>query len=145
MRFKFTHSRDTLAGSPWSKQLPKLYTQSPLGQYCQRLGKKTQDHHISCCPSLQLPRVTDAARASVIQAAVPLKHLVLTWSDPGPPGQPQEQNLVDDSHEELELKPQLEPRDSVAKEEDLKPSHQWYKLQIKSTWSTRQTLCLWNK
>ena len=107
--------------------------------------KKPQDHHISCCPSLQLPWVTDAARASVIQAAVPPKHLVLTRSDPGPPGQPQEQNLMDDSHEELELKPQLEPRDSVAKEEDLKPSHQWYKLQIKSTWSTRQTLCLWNK
>ena len=32
----------------------------------------------------------------------------------------------------------------MAKEEDPKPSHQLYKLQIKSTQSTRQTLCLWN-
>ena len=31
----------------------------------------------------------------------------------------------------------------MAKEEDLKLSHQLYKLQIKSTQSTKQTLCLW--
>ena len=41
-------------------------------------------------------------------------------------------------------KPQLKPRGSVAKKEDPKPSHQLYKLQIKSTQSTKQTLCLWN-
>ena len=41
-------------------------------------------------------------------------------------------------------KPQLKPRGSVAKKEDPKPSHQLYKLQIKSTRSTRQTLCLWD-
>ena len=45
---------------------------------------------------------------------------------------------------EMEIKPQLKPRGSLAKEEDLKPFHQLYKLQIKSTRSTRQTLCLWN-
>ena len=33
---------------------------------------------------------------------------------------------------------------SVAKEEDPKPSYELYQLQIKSTWSTKQTLCLWN-
>ena len=38
----------------------------------------------------------------------------------------------------------VETRGSVTKEEDPKPSHQLYKLQIKSTQSTRQTLCLWN-
>ena len=43
-------------------------------------------------------------------------------------------------HAEVEIK-QLKPRGSVAKEEDLKPSHQLYKLQIKFTRSTRQTLC----
>ena len=32
----------------------------------------------------------------------------------------------------------------MAKEEGQKPFHQLYKLQIKSTKSTRQTLCLWN-
>jgi len=40
---------------------------------------------------------------------------------------------VDDSHAEVEIKPQLKPRGSVAKEEDAKPSHQLYKLQMKST------------
>ena len=51
---------------------------------------------------------------------------------------------MDDPHAEVEIKPQLKPRSSVAKEEDLKLSRQLYKLQIKSTQSTRQTLCLWN-
>ena len=41
-----------------------------------------------------------------------------------------------DPHGEVEIKPQLKPKGSVAKEEDPKPSHQ---LQIKSTQSTRQT------
>jgi len=45
---------------------------------------------------------------------------------------------------EVEIKPQLEPRGSVAKEDDPNPSHQLYKLQIKSTRSTSQTLYLWN-
>ena len=51
---------------------------------------------------------------------------------------------MDDPHTEVEIKPQLKPRGNVAKEEDPKPSHQLYKLQIKSPGSTRQTLCLWN-
>ena len=51
---------------------------------------------------------------------------------------------MDDPHAEVEIKPQLKPRGSVAKEEDPKPSHQLYKLQIKSTRSTKQTFCLWN-
>ena len=50
---------------------------------------------------------------------------------------------MDDPHAEVEIK-QLKPRGSVAKEEDPKPSLQLYKLQIKSTQSTKQTLCLWN-
>ena len=40
----------------------------------------------------------------------------------------------------MEIKLQLKPRDSVAKEDDPKPSHQLYKLHIKSTWSTSR-LC----
>ena len=51
---------------------------------------------------------------------------------------------MDDTHVEVEIKPQLKSRGSVAKEEDPKPSHKLYKLQIKSTQSTKQTLCLWN-
>ena len=46
---------------------------------------------------------------------------------------------MDNPHAEVEIKPQLKPRGSVAKEEDPKPFHQLYKLQIKSTRSTRQT------
>ena len=40
---------------------------------------------------------------------------------------------MDDPHAEVEIKPQLKPRGSVTKEEDRKPSHQLYTLQIKST------------
>ena len=35
---------------------------------------------------------------------------------------------MDNPHAELEIKPQLKPRGSVAKEEDPKPSHQLYRL-----------------
>ena len=49
---------------------------------------------------------------------------------------------MDDTHVEVEIKPHLKPRDSVAKEKDLKPSHQLYKLQIKSTRSTNKTVSM---
>ena len=52
---------------------------------------------------------------------------------------------MDDPQAEVEIKPQLKPRGSVAKEEDPKPSHQLYKLLIKPTQSTGQTLCLWKR
>ena len=94
------------------------------------------EHYNSCCPSYQLP----CARTPVTQAAAPPPRLALTGANPSPPGQPQEQTPVDDPHAEVEIKPQLKPRGSVAKEENPKPSHQLYKLQIKSTGSTRQTL-----
>ena len=58
--------------------------------------------------------------------------MALTGANPSPPGQPQKQTLVDHPHAEVEIKPQLKPRGSVAKGEDPKPSHQLYKLQIKS-------------
>ena len=85
-----------------------------------------------------------AARTPVTQAAAPSSHLALTGANPSPPGQPQKQTPVDDPNVEVEIKPQLKPRGSVATEEDPKPSHQLYKLQAKSTQSTRQTMCLWN-
>ena len=102
------------------------------------------EHYISCCPSRQLPGVPGAARTPVTIAVAPPLHLALTGANPSLPGQPQEQTSVDDLHAEVEVKPQLKPRGSVAKEEDPKPSHQLCKLQIKSAWSIRQTLCLWN-
>ena len=49
---------------------------------------------------------------------------------------------MDNPHAEVEIKPQLKPRGKVAKEEDPKLSHQLYKLKIKSTGSTKQTLYL---
>ena len=76
------------------------------------------------------------------QAAAPPPHLALTGEDPSPQGQPQEWNPVNEPHAEVEIKPQLKPRDTVAKEEDSKPSHQLYTLQIKSTRSTKQTLSM---
>ena len=64
-------------------------------------------------------------------------HHLHTWPSQGQTqvfqSSPQEQSSVDDPHAEVEIKPQLKPRGSVAKEENPKPSHQLYKLQIKST------------
>ena len=80
----------------------------------------------------------------MIQAAAPPPYQVLAVANPSPPEQPQEQSPIDHSHAEVQIKPPLKSRGSVAKEENPKPSHQWYKLPIKFTWSTRQTLCLWN-
>ena len=102
------------------------------------------EHYISCCPSHQLPWVPGAARTPATQAAAPPPHLALIGANPSPPGQHNEETPVDNPHPEVEIKPQFKLRGSVAKEEDPKPSHQLYKLQVKSTWSTRQTLCLWN-
>ena len=86
------------------------------------------EHQIYCCPSHQFPWVPGAARAPATQAAIPSPHLALSGAEPSPPGQLQEQTPVDDPHAEVEIKPQLKPRGSVAKEEEPKPSHQLYKL-----------------
>ena len=40
---------------------------------------------------------------------------------------------MDDPHAEVEIKPQLKPRGSEAKEEDPQSSYQLFKLQMKST------------
>ena len=101
-------------------------------------------HYISCFPNRQLPWVPGAARTPVTQATATPPHLALTGADPSLSRQPQEQTPVDDPQAEVGIKLQLKPRGSVAKEEDPKPSHQLYKLQIKSTQSTRQSLCLRN-
>ena len=89
------------------------------------------EHYISCCPSHQLPRVSGTARTFATQAAAPPPHLALKGANPSPPRQPPEQTSEDYPYPEVEIKPQLKPRSSVAKEEDPKPSHQLYKLQIK--------------
>ena len=67
------------------------------------------------------------------QAAAPPPNVALTEANPSTTEQPQGQTPVDDPHAEVEIKPQLKPRGSVTKEEDPKPSHQLYMLQIKST------------
>jgi len=51
----------------------------------------------------------------VTQAATPPPHLALRGANPTPPGQPQEQIPVDNPLAEVEIKPQLKPRGSVAK------------------------------
>ena len=87
--------------------------------------------------------MSGAARTPATQAAAPPPHLALTGTNLSPSGQPQEQTPGDNPHAEVKIKPQLKSRGSVAKEEDPKPSYQLYKVQIKSTWSTRQ-MYLWN-
>ena len=77
--------------------------------------------------------LSGAAGTPVTQAAAIPPHLALTGANPSPPGQPQEKTPVDTPHVEVEIEPQLKLRGSVAKEQDPKPSHQLYKLQIEST------------
>ena len=98
-------------------------------------GHTLLEHCISCRPSRQPPWLLGAARTPAPQATAPPSHLALTGANPSPPGQPQEETPVDDPRVEVEIKPQLKPRGSVAREEDTNLSHQLYKLQIKSTWS----------
>ena len=129
--------------TPWSKQLRHLHAQSLLGQSCQRL-QKALSTYISCSPSCQLSCVPGTAGVPAIQAAVLSLYLVLTGTHPSPPGKPLEQTPVDNPHAEVKVISQLNPRGSVTKEEDGKSSYQLYKLQIKPTWLTSQTLYLWN-
>ena len=49
---------------------------------------------------------------------------------------------MNDPHAEVEIKPQLTPGDNESKEEDPKPSHKLYKLQIKSTRSTKHSVSM---
>ena len=77
---------------------------------------------ISCCPSCQLIWVPGAARTPATQAAAPPPHLALTGANPSPPGQPQELTPVDKPHAEVEIKPQLKPRDSGAEEDPNLPT-----------------------
>ena len=90
------------------------------------------------------PRVSGAARTP---APKQLHHLPRLAPPRGRPKSSRAASGANPSgrpHAEVEIKAQLKPRGSVTKEEDPKPSHQLHKLQIKSTQSTRQTLCLWN-
>ena len=99
------------------------------------------EHHISCCPSCQLSCVPDAVRTPAIQAAAPPPYLALTGANPSLPGQPQEQTPVGNPHAEVEIKPQLKPRGRVVEEEGPKPSHQPYKLKVKSNQLGRFCVC----
>ena len=49
---------------------------------------------------------------------------------------------MDKTHAEMEIKPQLKPSGSVGKEEHPEPSNQVYKLQIKSTLSSRKIVSM---
>ena len=100
------------------------------------------EHYISCCSSCQLLWVPCTNRTPVTPAAVPPPHLALTGANPSTPGKPQEQTLVNNPHAEVWIKAQLKTRGSVIKKDDPKPSHQLYKLQIKFTWSNKQTLSM---
>ena len=55
----------------------------------------------------------------MIQAAAPAPQVALVGAHPRLPEQPQEQTPVNDPCAEVAIKPQLKPRGSVVKEEDL--------------------------
>ena len=80
------------------------------------------EHYISCCPSCQLPWVSCAARTPVTQATAP-PHLASQGQIQVLQGSLRRKNPGDNPHAEVEIKPQLKPRGSVAKEEDpVKPA-----------------------
>ena len=83
------------------------------------------EHYISCYPHRELPWVPGAVWSPATQAAASPPCLALTGASPSPPGQTQEWTPVDNPHAEVEIKPQLKPRGSVAKEEDPNPSHSY--------------------
>ena len=88
------------------------------------------ENHISCCHKLPTPLniwcrqgICDPSNCST---STPGTH----W-DQGPAKSSRTAlgaNPVDDLHTEMEIKPQLKPRGSMAKQEDPKPSYQLYKL-----------------
>ena len=73
----------------------------------------------------------------MIQAVIPPLRPVLTGADPRAPRQTQDKTPVGGPRTELGIKPKLNPRDGVTKEEDGKSFYQLYKLQIKSPQSVR--------
>ena len=93
--------------------------------------EKALTGHISCACGRWLPCAYDATGAPVIQTVIPSLHPVLTGADPRAPRQLQDQTLVGGPHAEVGIKPKLNPRDRVTKE-DRKSFHQLYKLQIES-------------
>ena len=95
----------------WGRGSPGRYWSILANTGCHTL----LEHSISCCCSCQLPGVPGAARTPGTQAAAPPPHLAPTGANPSPPGQPQEQILVDNPHAEVGIKPQLKLRDSVTK------------------------------
>ena len=121
--------------------VPQARTLGRIGQYWLPYSYRALYFLLSQLPT---PLSTWCCQNPCDPSSCTTPHLALTGAKPSSPGQPQEQTPVDDPYPEVEIKPQLKSRGSVAKEEDPKPSHQLYKLQIKSTRSTRQTLCLWN-
>ena len=99
------------------------------------------EHYISCCPSRQLPSswcYRNPSDPSSCTTSTPGPH----WGRPKPSRAASGANPSGHPHAEVEIKPQLKLRVSVSKEEDPKPSHQLYKLQIKSTRSARQSVSM---
>ena len=113
-----------------------------IGQYW--LLYPSRALYISCFTSHQPPWVPGAARTPATQKAAPPQHLALTGAKLSSSGKPEELNPSGWPTCRSGNKTIIEPQCSVAEEEDPKPSHKLYKLQIKSTWSSKQTLCLRN-
>ena len=100
-------------------------------------------HYISCCPSCQLPWVPGAANSwnpSSCTTSTPDPR----WGRPNSSRETTGANPNGQPTYRGGNKATIQTQRWWAKEEDPKHSHQLYKLQIKSTWSTRKTLCLWN-
>ena len=115
------NSCDPTVGS----SLPGFFVRGFLqARILERIGSHAPlANYISCYPSRQLPWVLGAFRSPATQATASPSLLALTGATPSPPGQPQAWTSVDSGHAEVEIKPWLKPKGSVAKKEDQKVSH----------------------
>ena len=131
MTIKEAYSR--LALACW---LPNnLKKPSELAVMCLTPGARKGPHkgHVSCALGHQLPYAFGAAGAAAIQSVIPPLHPVFTGADPRALRQPQDQTPVGGPHAGVGIKPKLNPRDGVTKE-DRKSFHQLYKLQINAVY-----------
>ena len=110
---------------------------------CQSLEKDSARSRAPAAEATSIPAHVALPGSLRSKRLCPLHIQDSLGADAKPPGQPQEQTPVDSPHAGVEIKAQLKSRGSVAKEDNGKTPHQMYKLQLKSTRSTRQTLCLW--
>ena len=122
----------TPPGSPQSKQPHYIHTRSSLQQRCQRLESPNN----TIFPVPKVPGFPVHLTSPGSMWSMPPPHTFSLWQTQVFQGNLRSK-LLWMTHKQVGGKLQLSSMDGVYKEENLKPFHQLYKLEIKSIWSTR--------